>query len=882
MIAAGSALAFASMSGTAFAQTQKAAAAATELEEVVVTAEKREVNLQKVSISIQVKDGADLRKTGKKRIDEIMAGTVGIQAQDSQVGVTFFVRGVDSSGGMGNVVAVPIIVDGVVQSRSESVRGGTLDMARAEIMRGPQSTTLGVNALAGAVSLVSNKPVFEYTANGSLTVGNYNLQQTEAVLNAPLSSNQALRLAYSTEKRKGYISSGAGDSDLTILRLKYRWQASDNFDSVFTVSHQNIGGNGVQQGVLLASGHWVPYTAAAFPGLTFLGCVPNGPVTTMGCPVAYAVVDDGVNFRQRSDAWNDGYPPRSFPINAYRDTNIDIYSSELNWTTGIGTVTFIPAVQKAHFLSQEPPRGTSYMAEDQKQDTSTLDLRLASKTGSKFEWSTGAYYSYDKVYNGSFKNIDFYGTAPMGPGNPCGFINLAPPPAPMSPPPAPIYVANGGPVNCYSYGLTPKQDRTSANVYFNGKYSFTDALRFIAALRYNDDKASVSVLNANIGGTDAGPDPAQVAAAPLVSYSGGWKKSTYRAGFEYDLRPGLMLYAVYNTGYNPGAVDGMQGTVSAASTLKQSTLGWKSQFLDNRLQLNGEIFITNFFNRTVEGTLSAYLPGANSSNCFTVFGPPTGPPSPITIVTIPGSACAVVGQNNATVPKYQSKGIDLDMTWLITADDRLTVTAENLKAAYDQAPVLPLTQTTSLTAADLTPAYIQSLSAALTPAQAASLSASLQSSFNALIGQTLQNSPKWSATLDYQHTFTLGNGSRLIPRLAGVYKQKYWSFGGAPGADVTQILADSDNPANLAWQQAYTTWDAYTTWENDSGKLTITGFMKNIGNKVILANYTAPYVSLQAPKTYGFTFNANFYVSTWVVSRAGEVQTSPALFISAI
>ena len=245
LMAVASALVLASLSGTAAAQN-KAAAASNELQEVIVTAERREVNLQKVSISIQVKDGDDLRKTGKKRIDAIMQGTVGIQAQDSQVGVTFFVRGVDSSGGMGNVVAVPVIVDGVAQSRSESVRAGTLDLARAEIMRGPQSTTLGVNALAGAVSLVSNKPVFERVVSGNLTVGNYNLRQFEGVLNLPLTSNQALRFAFSKEQRDGYISSGAGDSDLTNARVKYRWQANDKADLLATVSHQNIGGNGVQ------------------------------------------------------------------------------------------------------------------------------------------------------------------------------------------------------------------------------------------------------------------------------------------------------------------------------------------------------------------------------------------------------------------------------------------------------------------------------------------------------------------------------------------------------------------------------------------------------------------------------------------------------------
>jgi hypothetical protein len=115
-----------------------------------------------------------------------------------------------------------------------------------------------------------------------------------------------------------------------------------------------------------------------------------------------------------------------------------------------------------------------------------------------------------------------------------------------------------------------------------------------------------------------------------------------------------------------------------------------------------------------------------------------------------------------------------------------------------------------------------------------------------------------SATLDYQHTFTLNNGSRLIPRVSAVYKQKYWSFGGAPGANIGQILADSNNPANLAWQQAYTKWDFQTTWEKDDGRFSVTAYARNLSDEVVLANFTDPYVSIEAPKTYGITFSAQF------------------------
>jgi iron complex outermembrane recepter protein len=817
-----------------------------QLEEVVVTAEKREENLQKVPISIQVREGEDLRRTGKKRIDEIMQGTVGIQAQDSQVGVTFFVRGVDSGGmGPGTASAVPIIIDGVAQSRSEAVRGGTLDLAQAEIMRGPQSTTLGANALAGAISLISAKPVFNYEARGSLEFGNFHKRATEGVLNIPFSDNQALRIAYSTDKRLGYISSGAGDSDLTNARLKYRWQPNADIDLTATFSSNNIGGNGVQQGVLLATGHWQPWDSGApqmgyYSGPTFTpdtgSCVPQSG-TVMGCPGIFYVVNDGIDFRHRSNPWNDGYPANRWPNEPFRDTTIDQGSIELNWNTSIGTITFLPAYQSAHFRSQEPPRGTGYMAEDQLQDTVTGDLRLASPSGERLTWSGGLYYSHDKLHDALFANVDYPGTAPMGPGPNCASGTI-----------------------CYSYDIRNYVINTSINAFAEARFSIMDSLRLIGGLRYNNDKSEASIVCypdgmggcASLPGNAAGPLGSSFAASSdLVYPPGKWSDTTFRAGAEWDVLPEAMLYGVYSTGYNPGTLDTMSGSVTKKTTLEQVTVGLKSQWLDNRLQFNAELFNTKFHNRTVEGTLNSYV-NTNSTNCFgAAFGPTVD-----VQLGMSGGYCAIIGQNSAQVKEFKSQGIDMDMTWVVTSNDRLNMTAEYLKSQYDTAPLVygmdgnPVDVNAAIAAA-ATPL-------GLTQQQITDLQNATADNLNGLVGHQLQNAPKFSATLDYQHQFDLPGGSKLTPRVAAVYKSKYWSFGGAPGANVTQILADSNNPNNLAWQQSYTKWDLYLGWDTADSKFNINGYVKNVQNKAILANYTDPYVSLEAPRTYGVTFSGHF------------------------
>ncbi|MFO1409171.1 MAG: TonB-dependent receptor [Steroidobacteraceae bacterium] len=845
------------MAGGILSQAVKAADA-DQLEEVVVTAEKREVNLQKVATSIQVKQGEELRAEGKQRIDEIMQGTVGIQAQDSRTGLTFFVRGVDSStGNPGQSIVSPVavLVDGVSQARSEAVRGGALDLSRAEIMRGPQSTTLGANAAAGAVSLVSNKPVLgEYQARGQVEIGNYSKRQVEGVFNAPLGSSTALRVAFSQDKRDGYISAGAGDSDLLSMRAKLRWQPNDNLDTVLTLSTQHIGGNGVQQSVLLAYGQWQPITQANAGSLQLTpgGCASTAPgVLVIGCPAIYwaqwgPVTPVGESFRQRKSAWDDGLP--TLPNHPFRDSNIHLASVEITWKTGIGTLSVLPSIQYTDYDSREDEMapGTSYMTESNKQVNPVVDVHLNSNPGGKLEWLVGANYNRDRTYNWWVGFIDFPSTLPSGVGGPPSFCY----------PP-------GAPVNqeCFSYQNQPLTVRTSLSAFANGKYAIMDDLRLVAGARYSKDKAEQST-QAQVIGSAAGPDAAAAAAAGVHSGSGEWSKTTFRAGLEYDILRDTMVYAMYSTGYTPGrlgvsAPNGPPDTVTEATTIKQLSAGVKSQFFDRRVQLNADIFRTSYANRAVQGTVNAYLPGATASSCFpnpAAGGGPFGPP--IAIGSTGGanpSYCMLIGQDMATVPNFVSLGLDLDGVWLITPNDRLSLTFEYLKAKYDS---LPTVAGLDYTSAGIAALYAQQWAGqTLSQANADALSAAMGATLNGFVGAAPQNSPKTSFTVDFQHEFNLPGGSRLTPRVAAVYKSKYWSFGGAPGANVSEIIRDQSS-ANLAWQQAYTKWDAYLGWQSADGKLGVNAYVKNVGNEVILQNYTYPYVSLEPPRTVGLIINA--------------------------
>ena len=315
-----------------------------------------------------------------------------------------------------------------------------------------------------------------------------------------------------------------------------------------------------------------------------------------------------------------------------------------------------------------------------------------------------------------------------------------------------------------------------------------------------------------------------------------------------------MLYGTYSTGYTPGTVSGMTISGTDPVTLKQFSAGWKSQWLDNRLQFNGEAFATTFFNR------SAPLPSVSTADATTCNFPQLPPGAPagvdgiLVIAGSPAGACAQI-TGTVQVPKVQSNGLDMDMTWLATAEDRLTLTAEYLKTWYKARPVVvggfDSSGVTSIQAA------IEAADTTLSAADAAALAAVLDSNFGAVVGVQLQNAPKYSATLAYAHDFNMGSHGLLTPRIEAIYKDTYWSVGelGVPGAPtISQVIADKHS---LYWQPSYTKWDAYTTWTNADGKLSMTAYVKNITDKVIMTAY-GQAVLLAAPRTFGVTVNASF------------------------
>ena len=232
---AGSAVALACAPHAALAQE---ASATTGIEEVVVTAQRREEKLQDVGIAVTVLGNqmlTDLNITTATDITRVVPSLKMNAYSSSQV--VFNIRGV-SQNDYGDQQEPPVAVyqDDSYSSSINMASFPVFDLARVEVLRGPQGTLFGRNATGGAIQFVSNKPTDYFTGYATTTVGSYNQWILEGAVSGPLADNVQARIAAISNQDDGYMESvvpGVGDrggNEQYAVRGQLSWQPSDATD----------------------------------------------------------------------------------------------------------------------------------------------------------------------------------------------------------------------------------------------------------------------------------------------------------------------------------------------------------------------------------------------------------------------------------------------------------------------------------------------------------------------------------------------------------------------------------------------------------------------------------------------------------------------------
>lgn len=296
------------------------------LEEVMVTAQKREESLQDTPIAITAFGTKALEEYSITELTDLKGYVPSFSIAPfaaTKAAPIIFIRG------MGNIDvqttkdgAVGTYLDGVVMSRASGLAADVADLERIEILRGPQGTLYGRNTTAGAINYITAKPTDEFAFKQQITAGNYNHWLSKTTVNIPFSDNFFGKLAYMRSKTDGWVENlnlsnlpdqtdfNADDKEAANLAL--RWQASDNFMIDYSFDYSDLEyGNGyyqIMQGDFAVNPNGDREdTAPAYQGLSPSKTRVTGHNLTLSWDLNAVTLKSITGYRELKDSLNQNY-----------------------------------------------------------------------------------------------------------------------------------------------------------------------------------------------------------------------------------------------------------------------------------------------------------------------------------------------------------------------------------------------------------------------------------------------------------------------------------------------------------------------------------------------------------------------------------------------
>ena len=240
------------------------------LEEVIVTAQKRQERLQDVPVSVSAVSGQQIIDQGLGDLKEMSVYVPNLTINQTPGATLIYIRGLGSGENQGFEQSVGLFVDGVYAGRSPQFRAPFLDVGSVEVLRGPQGTLFGKNTIAGAITINTERPSDEFEAilrtRYDIEYGDYTL---EGIVSGSLTDSLAGRVAVRRSDTSGYMdntfqSRDEADSEDTVLRASLQWEINDNASAFlkYEKSEIDIDGKNI---VNTAVGEWLPLIQEADP-----------------------------------------------------------------------------------------------------------------------------------------------------------------------------------------------------------------------------------------------------------------------------------------------------------------------------------------------------------------------------------------------------------------------------------------------------------------------------------------------------------------------------------------------------------------------------------------------------------------------------------------
>jgi iron complex outermembrane recepter protein len=624
-LSAVSALALAGAAGAA-AQTQSGAAQpqpvgarpAPEVQEVVVTAEKREERLVNVPVAITALKGSTLQDIGAKTISDFAAFVPGLQlaSQGGGGGQELVLRGL-STGVQEDSALVGQVIDGVsIGSSSTYALGGasTLDSAlwdvdRVEVLRGPQGTLYGANAMGGLISYVYNQPNLHQLGGaleteGAATQGGAGSWSVRGEVNAPIITDQlALRVSAYEDNEGGYIDDPAlheNNINRTLeegVRADLLWRPNDRFTANFEAIYQHD--------------HRDASDEASYYATT--GAPVQGPLDQK-----YGLLDPGYfNFEDFALTLSYDFGPVTLTsISSYqhlKNVQNTVFTDTVDgplFTNPADLALFGVAGPAATNLDFEDVAGTSKYSEE---------LRVTSNGSGPLQYVAGFYTSHEN----SFGSLLFYGDGASGAPLP----NLDP------------GLITGNPSNFAEYAG-----------YAQASYTFLNRLTITGGLRY-------TYIDQTFQETLTGPYAAPLQAfhilAATAQTSGTESDLNYLVSARYALTSHSNLYARVATGFRPGgpnvAVYGLPQTFGP-DTITNYEAGYKASLFDGRAQFDADVFYIDWRNIQLRASADGIAGEVNGGGASSRGVEAQGSFVPIQGLTVGGNAAYVDAHLDQSVP----------------------------------------------------------------------------------------------------------------------------------------------------------------------------------------------------------------------------------------
>ncbi len=596
-----------------------ATSAFAQLDEIIVTAQKREQSLQEVPISVQAYNGEFLTNAGVDDLIELQFFSPGLVAVASanNVATSIGLRGLGTTGGsVALESAVGIYIDGVYRSRQTSAIGDLVDIERVEILKGPQGTLFGRNTIAGALQYITVAPQDEFGGWAEFQAGNLDFYNVKGAVNIPIVEGKlATRFSGSWARRDGYVENITTGSE-TNERDRYQMRGQALFTPTEDISLRIIGDYSKLDESCCSYGN-------------FADGVQDALFVPAGLVVPASQFNDDI-YASNVDSTSD-----------VEEWGI---SGELNWNIkDLFTLTSITAYrsfESSNLVDADITGSDIALASDTAEQKSfSQEIRFSGNIADRVEWVAGGFYfdqSLDNVRSvtsGALGNAFNLPLAPTATLSDIVFLGAFAPLIPAGSDCAtsliPVFVPSCSlPAFPEGEGTldVSNQDHESWAIFAQGDFSVMEDLIVTLGLRYNNEKKT---LDTDFGET--GFFPAFLLNPVLTPANADQQGIRFEddnlsgtAKLSYFWTDDIMTYFSYSRGYKAGgtntgrlALTATSATAAAveylltgdvtsatAETLLPATfgpeiaksfeLGVKSDIFDSRLRVNLALFRTVF------------------------------------------------------------------------------------------------------------------------------------------------------------------------------------------------------------------------------------------------------------------------------------------------